>query len=190
MVGTAATFFGFGALGFLVGALEALLAFDGVFALGGLAAGPLARTFRFSATGTTAFFEAAAGFLPGFLAMAFLGPVTALGAAARCDFGFGVADSDLPAESLNDPDAPFPLVCTRAPDATAVFKYFLMNGASFSASSLYVEETYFLIACRDDPPRSFRLLIAAFTISEVRGCAGFERGFFDLAAAPFFDGEA
>lgn len=38
------------------------------------------------------------------------------------------------------------------------------------------------MACREEPPRSFRLLMALYTISEVRGCAGFERGFF--AALP------
>jgi hypothetical protein len=51
---------------------------------------------------------------------------------------------------------------------------------------------YFLIACSDDPPRSFKLLMAPFTISEVGGCVGFDRGFFaffsDAAAAAFFDG--
>lgn len=37
--------------------------------------------------------------------------------------------------------------------------------------------TYFLIACKDEPPRSFRLLIALQTISEVGGWEGFVLGF-------------
>lgn len=50
---------------------------------------------------------------------------------------------------------------------------------------------YFLIACREEPPRSFKLLIAPLTISDVRGCAGLLRGFFDAAAAfAFLAGDA
>jgi len=50
-------------------------------------------------------------------------------------------------------------------------------------------ETYFFIACRDEPPRSFKLLIALFTISEVGGWEGFVFGFFAFfcdAPDPFF----
>lgn len=39
-------------------------------------------------------------------------------------------------DSLKEPEAPFPFVWTRPPDATAAFRYFLMNGDSFSASTL------------------------------------------------------
>lgn len=46
---------------------------------------------------------------------------------------------------------------------------------------------YFLIACKDDPPRSFNPLIAFVTISDVGGWLGFERGFFVFFS--FFDGE-
>jgi hypothetical protein len=37
---------------------------------------------------------------------------------------------------------------------------------------------YFFIACNEEPPRSFKLLIAVPTISDVGGCTGFVRGFF------------
>lgn len=39
---------------------------------------------------------------------------------------------------------------------------------------------YFLMACRDEPPRSFNSLIALLTISDVGGCVGL------LAVLPFF----
>lgn len=38
--------------------------------------------------------------------------------------------------NLKDPDAPLPLVWTREPEATAPLRYFLMKGATFSASTL------------------------------------------------------
>lgn len=38
-------------------------------------------------------------------------------------------------------------------------------------------------ACSDEPPRSFKLLMALYTISAVGGCAGFTRGFFAAADA-------
>lgn len=40
------------------------------------------------------------------------------------------------AANLNEPDAPFPFVCTRVPAITADFKYFLIKGDTFSASTL------------------------------------------------------
>lgn len=46
---------------------------------------------------------------------------------------------------------------------------------------------YFLIACNDEPPRSFNDLIALQTISAVGGRFGFARGAFaEAAAAAFF----
>lgn len=46
------------------------------------------------------------------------------------------APEEVEAASLKDPEAPFPFVCTKAPETTDDFKYFLMNGATFSASTL------------------------------------------------------
>lgn len=46
---------------------------------------------------------------------------------------------------------------------------------------------YFLIACNDDPLRSFNVLIAAFTISAVGGWFGFTDGFLAPAAFGAFD---
>lgn len=55
-------------------------------------------------------------------------------------FFFSAADGLAPPEvaeaNLNEPEAPFPFVCTKAPEATEAFKYFLMKGATFSASTL------------------------------------------------------
>ena len=48
----------------------------------------------------------------------------------------GFAAPDVAEANLNEPEAPFPFVCTNAPDATDAFKYFLMKGATFSASTL------------------------------------------------------
>ncbi|KYM88459.1 hypothetical protein ALC53_02942, partial [Atta colombica] len=45
-------------------------------------------------------------------------------------------EEGLVVESLNEPDAPFPLVCTTAPDVTAARRYRLMKGANFSPSTL------------------------------------------------------
>lgn len=39
--------------------------------------------------------------------------------------------------NLNEPEAPLPLVWMSAPDSTPLLRYFLMNGANFSASTLY-----------------------------------------------------
>jgi hypothetical protein len=44
--------------------------------------------------------------------------------------------SVLAAANLKDLEAPLPFVCTNSPEATAVFKYFLMNGDNFSESAL------------------------------------------------------
>lgn len=44
---------------------------------------------------------------------------------------------------------------------------------------------YFLIACRDEPFRSFRSLMAARTISDAGGWLGLTRGFVAFAAAFF-----
>lgn len=94
----------------------------------------------------------------------------------------GFFDADDFDSSLNEPDAPLPFVCMRAPDSTALLRYFLMNGASFSESTLYWAAIYFLIACREEPLRSFNSFIALFTISDVLGWVGFAFGF--LAAPP------
>lgn len=146
-------FFGFGARGFV-----AFFAFDGDFAA--FAAGfPAAFFFGFSAAGFLAFFAggadlllslgadllvapeaevaAPAVFFPeGFAAFfaPFLAPAVFFAFAAEAAgaaFSFRVWEL-----SLKDPDAPFPLVCTRVPEVTADFRYFLMNGDSFSASAL------------------------------------------------------
>jgi hypothetical protein len=68
-------------------------------------------------------------------------------------FAFGLAifffsvPSFLAAGNLNDPEAPLPLVYKSFLSATAFFKNFLMNGADFSQSTLYVVAKYFSIAC-------------------------------------------
>jgi hypothetical protein len=46
------------------------------------------------------------------------------------------SSSGLAAASLNDPEASLPLVYTSSPDPTVVFRYFLMNGDSFSESTM------------------------------------------------------
>lgn len=48
----------------------------------------------------------------------------------------GFAALDVAEANLNEPEAPFPFVCTKAPEATDAFRYFLMKGATFSASTL------------------------------------------------------
>jgi hypothetical protein len=198
-------FFGFGLLGFF-GAL-AFFSFFGLFAaflalLAGaffffspeaagafLAAAGLAADFFFG----LAVFAAEDGLL--FLAgEALVFPAAAavvfLGEDAFFVFFFfpSAFFSDLPelVLSLNEPLAPFPLVWTRLPLATADLRYFLIKGDNFSTSTLYVAPTYFLMACRDDPPRSLRLVMAALTMSDVFGCEGVVLGFLALAAFPFF----
>lgn len=147
-----AAFFGLGARGFLMVA-DFLVDFCfGAFGLAGafLAAGFLAL--------------AAAGFFAvGFLATAFL--VAGFFALAAFGFlaAFGLAGLAALADSLNDPLAPLPLVCTKLPPAVAFFKYFLMNGANFTASTLLFDAMYFLMACNDEPPRSCKFLMALST---------------------------
>lgn len=43
---------------------------------------------------------------------------------------------------------------------------------------------YFLMACNDEPPLSFRFLMALLTISDVGGWFGLARGFFAFFCAP------
>ncbi|PSN36764.1 hypothetical protein C0J52_26089, partial [Blattella germanica] len=120
--------------GCIVGTLVIFLALDGD-CLG------FAAVFFFS----TPFF-AAATFCFGDLGAAFL-------AFAPADCFFSLAPNALPpwagAEaaafsgfaadaSLKEPEAPFPLVCTSSPEATADLRYFLMKGANFSGSTLIV----------------------------------------------------
>lgn len=174
-----AAFFGFGVRGFLMAADFLIdFCFD-AFGLDGatfLAAGFLALT-------------AAGFFAAGFFAAGFLATFFALGFFALAAFGFfaafGFAGLAALADSLNDPLAPLPLVCTKLPPAVAFFKYFLMNGANLSASTLLFEAMYFLIACNDEPPRSCRFLMALLTNCDVGGCDGLAFlafGAFGLAA--------
>ncbi|KYN09706.1 hypothetical protein ALC57_18227, partial [Trachymyrmex cornetzi] len=90
---------------------------------------------------------------------------------ARCAFPLDLVGLGLSVDNLKEPVAPLPLVCTTAPAVTADFRYRLINGATFSPSTLYVDTMYFLIAWKDEPLRSFNCLIAAVTISEVGGRA-------------------
>jgi len=162
---------GFFAAGFLAtGFLGA-----GFFATFGLAAGFLAATFGFLAA--AGFFNfLAAGFLT-LVAEAFL----ALGAFA---FGLEAFFSAFSlAGNLNEPEAPLPLVWIKLPLATAVFKNFLMNGANLPQSTLYVAVKYFLMAGRDEPPLSFKLLMAATTIAATGGWVGLALGFLSFGAA-------
>lgn len=161
LVGVAAALFGLGALGFLVGGLAVFLALGAaaLFALAGVAAFFGAGFFLAAAAFLS--FVAAEGFdLAGDEATADFLPLPPLAAAEGAAAFFDLADeaaplslapADLP-EALEDagfleevdfdsslklPEAPLPLVWINAPDSTALFKYFLMNGASFSASTLY-----------------------------------------------------
>ncbi|GBP00179.1 hypothetical protein EVAR_62508_1 [Eumeta japonica] len=56
--------------------------------------------------------------------------------------------------------------------------------AHASASTLYWAAIYFLMACREEPLRSFSSLIALLTISEVFGCVGFAFGFLTTPPPP------
>jgi hypothetical protein len=122
-----AAVFGRGAFGFFVGTLVTFLALDGDF------------------------FDLAGGarFFPADFTAAFFGALVFVTFAALCFFTFGPdearpragavgteAFSVLAAANLNDPEAPLPFVCTNSPEATAVFKYFLMKGDNFSESTL------------------------------------------------------
>lgn len=132
------------ALAFFSGADAAFLAFD-------------TATLFFSAAVFLDLAEAAgAAFLPAFEADPFSADVGAdaterLATPVFLDFAdddavaaadlFFVADGALAAPvtaeaNLNEPEAPFPLVWTNEPDATAPLRYFLMKGANFSASTL------------------------------------------------------
>lgn len=155
-------FFGLGALGFFVGTLVVFLAFEGLlgFAAFFADAAGVAGAAAEDAEPAAAFFPlppaaaAADFFSPDFLAafgffaagdLAFPPEEArffeAAGLAAERDFS-GEPPPDAPdalPASLNDPDAPFapfPFGRTRAPDSTADLRYFLMNGDSFSASTL------------------------------------------------------
>merc|ERR1711972_988383 len=128
--------------------------------------------FGVLAFGLAAFFLVAPSFFAGFLAFV-----------AFFAFGFLAGFSAfLAAESLKLPLAPFPLVCTNTPLATAFLRHFLMNGANFSTSTLQLAAMYFLMAWRDEPPLSFRVLMAAFTIVAVGGWFGVVFGFLAFAA--------
>jgi hypothetical protein len=150
--------FGLGAFGFFVGPLLDFFAFVGDFALAAAVAAP-AVDCEAEAFEEAAFFSPAVSFFAlaalAFLADAFLAgdaffaafglsPLAALFAGdfflAAPAFFFsppaGFEGFDPEDANLKDPEAPFPLVCTKAPDATEAFKYFLMNGATFSASTL------------------------------------------------------
>jgi hypothetical protein len=116
-----------GAFGFFMGTFVTFLALDGDFlALAG-----------------------AARFFPEDFTAAFFGALPFFTLAALCFFTFGAdearpragaigtaAFSVFAAANLNDPEAPLPLVWTSSPEATAVFKYFLMKGDNFSESTL------------------------------------------------------
>ena len=80
--------------------------------------------------GLDAFFgDFVTDFFATFLAPAFFATVAFLTT-------FLTAGTFFAAGNLNDPDAPLPFVCNKSPLATALFKNFLMNGASFSQSTL------------------------------------------------------
>nr|XP_011313837.1 PREDICTED: uncharacterized protein LOC105273229 [Fopius arisanus] len=155
-------FFGLGALGLAVGTFVAFLAFGllglaAAFTTLGLAAGFFTAGFF----GEAAFFAlgfAASVFFTGFLTATFVDDPSFL---AALGLAFGFEASVFFAASLNDPDAPFPLVCTKVPAVTADFRYFLMKT---------------------------RVLTAVLTISAVLGCVGLGFGF--LAFAAFFTASA
>lgn len=176
----AAAFLALGAFGFLVGGFVVFFALGAAEGLDFFGVAFLAAGLLFTAAAFLTFGDALA--LDGEAAF-FFGAAVALFGLTTLVAGFLPAP-DAFASSLNEPDAPLPLVWMSAPDSTALLRYFLMNGASFSASTLYWAAMYFLMACRDEPLRSLRSLIALFTISEVFGCVGFAFGF--LVAADAF----
>lgn len=152
LAATDLTVFGLGAFGFLVGAFAVFFALDGddfVVATAAAAAGAGALDFFWTAFTAAAFlvFAAVFGLAGEALAAAgaaffffFSGVATAaatfFGFAFDANFGFFVFVGPLLAANLNEPEAPFPLVCTNEPVCTADFKYFLMKGAIFSGSTL------------------------------------------------------
>ncbi|GBP47643.1 hypothetical protein EVAR_40039_1 [Eumeta japonica] len=99
----------------------------------------------------------------------------------------GLLEPEVFDSSLYRPDTPLPLVCINIPDSTALFRYFLMKDACFSAFTLYWAAIYLLITCRDELLRSFNSLIVLLTISEVFECVGFDFGFLTKppTAVPF-----
>ena len=83
-----------------------------------------------------AFFGEAAFFVflaAGFLAAAAFGFFGEAGFLAAAFFGAAFSPATF---NLKDPEAPLPFVWIKSPLVTAAFKYFLMNGANFSASTL------------------------------------------------------
>jgi len=137
-------FFGFGAFGFFVGpALEVFFALEGDLGVAETAAAFAFVAVFFSDEAFLTFagalffsdddfftFPAPPTFLPALgLPVAFLTLVLASVLPL-----LGVDETAL--ASLNEPDAPLPFVWTNTPEDTAVFKYFLINGATFSASTL------------------------------------------------------
>ena len=133
-----AAFFGFGDFGFL--AAGVLVVFFTL--LGELGDFFFGEAFGFSiftfGLVTFGFFgEAADGFSAfGFFA---LGAAAAFGFFALATvgfFGFFSAFFVSGTGSLNEPEAPLPFVRISLPPSTALFRYFLMNGDNFSASTL------------------------------------------------------
>jgi len=110
------------------------LTFADAFLVGDLEAFGLAGAFlEASVTGTAGAsfagdFGGDASFLAG---AAFLAPPEAFLGEAGGFFSPAFALDG----SLNDPEAPCPLVCTSSPDSTAFFKYFLMKGANVCMST-------------------------------------------------------
>ncbi|KAI8117361.1 hypothetical protein CVS40_10686 [Lucilia cuprina] len=134
------------AAAFLTGAAFLGLAATALFALGafGLGVGLVAfflRFWHFYITVPSLFGSlfAFGFFLPSSFSAVFLGgscvslaaraPTAAFFFSAAGFFAFGsfVAAAD----NLNEPEAPLPLVWINFPLVTALFKYFLMNGANF-----------------------------------------------------------
>ena len=153
----AAAFFGFAAFGFLAAAFGFVTLDAGFFAFAG--------DFVFF---TTDFFAAA--FFGLFVAFftAYLGDFAFFATAAFGFFAtafFGAAFAFSPRRKL--PEAPVPFACFRepffTPDLSAIFRCVLTT-VSF-LPTLYLATMYFRIACRDEPPRSFKLPTAAAIIS-------------------------
>lgn len=112
--------FGFGALGFFVGLLVAVL-----FIFGFLSAVPT----TVAAAATFLPFDLAVFFLPEPAAVLAVVPTVCASAADAAVVFFAGAN-------LNEPEAPFPFGCINAPDTTAALRYFFINGDIFSASTL------------------------------------------------------
>ena len=154
----AAAFFGFAAFGFLAAAFG-FVTLDAVFFA-------FAGDFGFFATDffAAAFFGLFVAFFTAFLGdFAFLAALGVLGFFATAFFGAAFVFS--PRRKL--PVAPVPFACFReplfTPDLSAIFRCVLMT-VSF-LPTLYLATMYLRIACRDEPPRSFRLPTAAAIIS-------------------------